>query len=105
AIGVEDLGSNSNLSPYLVLSKSFPKSGVYGSIGVGGGNFNGIFGGLGIVFSNGSKGSFKQTELFLEADSYGMNVGAKLGISSNTKINFSMTDLEHWMAGLTFLIN
>ncbi|HEX3043647.1 MAG TPA: YjbH domain-containing protein, partial [Bacillota bacterium] len=47
AIGVEDLGSNSNLSPYLVLSKSFPKSGVYGSIGVGGGNFNGIFGGLG----------------------------------------------------------
>lgn len=107
AIGVEDLGSESNISPYIVLSKSFPKSGFYGSIGVGGGNFNGLFGGLGVIFSSGSsKGSgIKQTELFLEADSYGINAGAKLGIGSNTKINFAMTDLEQWMAGVTFLIN
>ncbi|MCL6590300.1 MAG: YjbH domain-containing protein [Firmicutes bacterium] len=106
AIGVEDLGSDSNLSPYIVLSKSFPKSGFYGNIGVGGGNFNGIFGGLGVIFPGSSKRSgVRQTELFLEADSYGLNAGAKLGIGSNTRINFSMTNLEQWMAGVTFLIN
>ncbi|HEX3045426.1 MAG TPA: YjbH domain-containing protein [Bacillota bacterium] len=105
SIGIENIGSESNISPYLVLSKAFPGSKIHGHIGVGGGNFHGIFGGLAVVFTNGSSRSVKKAELFLEADSWGTNVGAKLGIGSNTKINFGMTDLENWMAGVTFVVN
>jgi hypothetical protein len=105
ALGIEDLGSESNSSPYLVLSKAFPGSKIHGHIGVGGGNFDGIFGGISVFFTNGSSKSVKQAELFLEADSWRTNAGAKLKIASNTKINFAMTDLENWMAGVTFLVN
>ncbi|MCL6590299.1 MAG: YjbH domain-containing protein [Firmicutes bacterium] len=107
ALGIEDLGSESPVSPYLVLSKAFPNSDIKGHIGVGGGEFHGIFGGLEIAFANSPRRnkSVKEVELFLEFDSDRTNAGAKLGIGANTKINFALTDLKHWMAGVTFLAN
>jgi hypothetical protein len=104
AVGIEDLGSERPFSPFLVLSKAFPNSGIQGHIGVGDGNFQGIFGGLGVTFAGGSGKTAKHTELFLEFDSHRINTGAKLGIGANTEINFGMTDLENWMAGVTYIV-
>lgn len=105
AVGVQDLGRNGVVSPYLSLSKSFPDVGIRGYIGVGGGNFDGIFGGLSKEFiTSRKKGQLRALELFLEADSHNMNVGAKFAIGSQTKINFGLVDMRNWLLGATFIV-
>jgi hypothetical protein len=106
AVGVQDLGRGGNISPYITLSKSFPNVGIRGYIGVGGGNFDGIFGGLSKEFVTSRKNGnhLKGTELFIEADSHNLNVGAKFALSNQTKINFGLVDMKTWMVGATFTV-
>lgn len=101
AIGVQDLGED-DASPYLVVSKRIPDIGVTGYLGAGGGMFDGIFGGLNKTFNMSGGSAMKRLDLFLEADSYGLNIGTKLGIGSQTKINFGLVDMENWILGATF---
>lgn len=101
AIGVQDLGMD-NVSPYLVVSKRIPDIGVTGYLGAGGGGFDGIFGGINKTFNMRGGSQLSQLDLFLEADSYGLNIGTKLGIGSRTKINFGLVDMEYWMLGAAF---
>ncbi len=105
AVGIQDMGRG-NLSPYITLSKSFSSAGVRGYIGVGGGNFDGIFGGISKEFvpSRKSGSALKSTVLFLEADSHNLNVGARFAIGSQTKINFGLIDMRNWMVGVTFIV-
>jgi hypothetical protein len=105
AVGIQDLGKNGTISPYLTVSKSFSDVGIRGYIGVGGGNFDGIFGGLSKEFITSGKGShLRALELFLEADSHNMNVGAKFAIGPQAKINFGLVDMKDWILGATFLV-
>lgn len=105
AIGIEDIGKDGALSPYLTVGKTFSDVGVKGYIGVGGGGFDGIFGGLGKTFNTGStRGSLRSVELYLEADSHTLNLGTKLQVGSQTKINFGLVDMDRWILGATFLI-
>lgn len=105
AIGIQDLGTD-NVSPYIVLSKTFTEAGIVGYLGAGGGSYNGIFGGINKAFyldrSSGSQ--LNRIDLYLEADTHGLNIGTKLGIGTQTKINFGLVDMDNWMLGVTFLI-
>jgi hypothetical protein len=106
AVGVQDLGRSGNISPYITLSKGFTNVGVRGYIGVGGGNFGGIFGGLSKEFITSRKNGshLRGMELFIEADSHNLNVGAKFALSTQTKINFGLIDMKTWMIGATFTV-
>lgn len=107
AVGIQDLGKDGNISPYLTISKSFPDVGIRGYIGAGGGNFDGIFGGLSKEFASVSrqKGSqLRSVVVFMEGDSHNLNVGAKFALGSNTKINFGLVDMRTWMLGATFIL-
>jgi hypothetical protein len=104
AIGVQDLGMD-DISPYLVLSKTFSEAGIDGYIGLGGGSYDGIFGGINKSFNlNHSSSQLSRVDLYLEADTHGLNIGTKLGLGSQTKINFGLVDMDRWMLGVTFLI-
>jgi hypothetical protein len=104
AIGVQDLGLDI-ISPYIVLSKNFSEAGIDGYIGFGGGGYDGIFAGINKGFSiNRASGQLNRVDLYLEADSHGLNIGTKLGLGSQTKINFGLVDMDRWMLGVTFLI-
>ena len=103
AIGVEDLGRNS-VSPYLTLSKSITDLGLKGYLGVGGGSFDGLFGGISKTFYGGQSSVIKQVELAVEADSHNLNIGTKLGIGSQTKVNFGLVDMQNWIVGVSFLV-
>lgn len=102
AIGVEDLGQD-EVSPYLTLSKYLADVGVRGYLGFGGGGFDGPFAGLSKNFGVNGGGSLKQIQLFVEADSMNFNMGAKLMVGSQTKINFGLLDMDRWVVGVTFL--
>lgn len=99
AVGIEDV-SNGDISPYVVLGKTFSEAGIQGYIGAGGGHFNGLFGGLSKNFHL-KQSSLKKLQLFLEADSRGLNVGTRLGIGSQIDINFGLLNMEDWMLGVT----
>ena len=104
-LGIEDIGKDEELSPYLTVGKTFSDVGIKGYIGVGGGGFDGVFGGLSKTFNTGSsRGSLRSVELYLEADSHALNLGTKLQVGSQTKINFGLVDMERWIFGATFLI-
>jgi hypothetical protein len=106
AIGVEDLGSD-DISPYIVLSKNFKDVGMDGYIGFGGGSFDGIFGGInkGFYLNHSSKSinELSRIDLYLEADSNRLNIGTKLSLGPQAKINFGLVDMDSWMLGVTFL--
>jgi hypothetical protein len=105
AVGVQDLGSNGVVSPYLTVSKSFSDVGIRGYIGVGGGNFDGLFGGISKEFiTSQRKDQLRAVELFLEADSHNMNVGAKFAIGPQARINFGLVDMRNWILGATFVV-
>jgi hypothetical protein len=104
AIGIQDLGLD-EISPYLVLSKNFSEAGIDGYIGAGGGSYDGIFAGINKGFKiDHASGQLNRVDLYLEADTHGLNIGTKLGIGSQTKINFGLVDMDRWMLGVTFLI-
>ncbi len=104
AIGIQDLGMD-EVSPYIVLSKSFAEVNVQGYLGAGGGSFDGIFAGINKRFNLKKSGSsLSRVDLYLEADSHGLNLGTKLGIGSQTKVNFGLVDMERWILGVTFLM-
>ena len=104
AIGIQDLGQDI-ISPYLVLSKNFSEAGIDGYIGVGGGDYDGIFGGINKAFIlDHTSSQLNRVDLYLEADTHGLNIGTKLGIGSQTKINFGLVNMDQWMLGVTFLI-
>jgi hypothetical protein len=104
AIGVQDLGRD-EISPYIVLSKNFSEADIDGYIGFGGGSFDGVFGGINKSFklshSSKSSGQLSKIDLYLEADSHVLNIGTKLALSSKTKINFGLVDMDRWMLGVT----
>jgi hypothetical protein len=105
AVGIQDVARDGVASPYLTISKSFSDVGIRGYIGVGGGNFDGIFGGISKEFVTSNKRSqLRATELFLEADSHNMNVGAKFAIGSQMKLNFGLVDMRNWILGATFVV-
>ncbi|MGE5581337.1 MAG: hypothetical protein ACM3X9_02240 [Bacillota bacterium] len=107
AIGIQDIGLD-EISPYIVLSKTFPEAGFKGYLGAGGGSFDGIFAGLDKTFyterSSRNESRLNKVDLYLEADTHGLNVGTKLGIGSQTKINFGLVDMRDWILGVTFLL-
>jgi hypothetical protein len=105
AVGVQDLGRNGVVTPYLTIEKSFSDVGIRGYIGVGGGNFDGVFGGISkeIVASH-KKGQLRAVELFLEADSHNLNTGAKLAIGPQARINFGLVNMRDWLLGATFVV-
>lgn len=105
AIGVQDLGAD-EISPYIVLSTNFSEADIDGYIGFGGGSFDGVFGGINKAFkldrSSKSSSQLSRIDLYLEADSYGLNIGTKLALGAQTKINFGLVDMDRWMLGVTF---
>lgn len=105
AVGIEDLGRD-DISPYVTLTKGFDE-GMRGYLGVGGGSFDGLFGGFSKTFSlakSSSADQLSQVQLFLEADSIGLNIGTKLQLGATTRINFGLEDMDRWVMGVTFLI-
>ncbi|HBF40092.1 MAG TPA: hypothetical protein DDW50_22650 [Firmicutes bacterium] len=103
AVGIEDLGQD-NVSPYLVLSKHFSDPGIDGYLGCGGGNFNGIFGGLDKAFYPEKGSALTQVDLYVEVDDHNLNVGTKLSLGPQVKINLGMVNMDHWIMGATFLL-
>ena len=104
-VGIEDLGRD-DISPYVTLTKGFDE-GMRGYLGVGGGSFDGLFGGFSKTFSlakSSSADQLSQVQLFLEADSIGLNIGTKLQLGATTRINFGLEDMDRWVMGVTFLI-
>lgn len=100
-VGIQDVGRGF-ISPYVTLGKVFYNTGVRGYLGVGGGSFNGVFGGISKTFHS-TQGN--NLELLLEADSYGLNLGGKLLFAdSRAKVNFGLVDLDRWVLGLTFVM-
>lgn len=108
AVGIQDIGEDDlDVSPYIVISKNLgPDLDVDGYLGVGGGEIDGIFGGLSKTFniSPAQRGSsnLSKIQLILEFDSDNLNLASKFKIGSNTDINFGFYDLENWVIGLTY---
>jgi hypothetical protein len=102
AIGVEDLGET-DFSPYLSLAKTFTDVGVKGYVGFGGGYINGPFAGISKSFATNNGSALNQVLLFLEADSNNLNMGVKLSVGTQTKINLGFIDMDRWVMGVTFL--
>lgn len=108
AIGVQDIGEEEiDISPYLVISKNLgPDLDVDGYLGVGGGGFDGIFGGLSKTFkiSPTQRGgnNLSQIQLILEFDSENMNFASRFQIGPRAKINFGFYDMENWVMGITY---
>lgn len=99
AIGIQDIGDD-DISPYLVLSKTFD-SGFQGYLGAGGGSYDGLFAGLSKNFRvTGSQ--LKQVQLLVEADSHNLNLGTKLMFKAPVSINFGFIDMDRWVMGATF---
>ncbi len=108
AIGIQDIGEEDlDVSPYLVISKNLGTDlGVDGYLGVGGGEIDGIFGGLSKTFrispSQRGGNNLSRIQLILEFDSDNMNLASKFQIGQRTKINFGFYDMENWVIGLTY---
>lgn len=108
AIGIQDIGEEDlDASPYLVISKNLGSDvGVDGYLGVGGGQIDGIFGGLSKTFriSPSQRGSnnLSKIQLILEFDSDNMNLVSKFQIGSRTKFNLGFYDMENWVMGITY---
>lgn len=108
AVGIQDIGEEHiDVSPYLVISKNLgPDLNVDGYLGVGGGEIDGIFGGLSKTFkiSPAQRGNnnLSTIQLILEFDSNDLNLASKFQIGSNTSINFGFYDLENWVLGITY---
>ncbi|MGE5605880.1 MAG: YjbH domain-containing protein [Bacteroidota bacterium] len=108
AIGIQDIGEEElDVSPYLVISKNLgPDLDVDGYLGVGGGQIDGIFGGLSKTFniSPAQRGgnNLSKIQLILEFDSDNMNFASKFHIGPRTKINFGFYDMENWVMGITY---
>ena len=109
-VGIQDIGEEDlDASPYLVISKNLgPELNVDGYLGVGGGEIDGIFGGLSKTFkiSPAQRGAnnLSQIQLILEFDSDNLNFASKFQIGPRAKINFGFYDLENWVIGLTYTI-
>lgn len=108
AIGIQDIGEEDlDVSPYIVISKNLgPDLDVDGYLGVGGGQIDGIFGGLSKTFkiSPAQRGgnNLSKIQLILEFDSDNMNLAGKFHIGPRTKINFGFYDMENWVMGITY---
>lgn len=103
AIGIQDLGLD-DVSPYIVLSKNINDVDVDGYIGFGGGAYDGVFAGINKNFKLSRKsGPLSGVDLYMEADTHGLNIGTKLAVGEQTKINFGLVDMDNWMMGVTFL--
>lgn len=108
AVGIQDIGEEHiDVSPYLVISKNLgPDLNVDGYLGVGGGEIDGIFGGLSKTFniSPAQRGgnNLSKIQLILEFDSDNLNFASKFHIGPRTLINFGFYDLENWVMGITY---
>lgn len=108
AIGIQDIGEEHiDVSPYLVISKNLgPDLNVDGYLGVGGGEIDGIFGGLSKTFNispaQRSGNNLSKIQLILEFDSDNLNFASKFHIGPRTLINFGFYDLENWVMGITY---
>jgi hypothetical protein len=108
AIGIQDIGEKDlDVSPYLVISKNLGQDlDVDGYLGVGGGEIDGIFGGLSKTFniSPAQRGgnNLSKIQLILEFDSDNMNFASKFHIGSRANINFGFYDMENWVMGVTY---
>jgi hypothetical protein len=108
AVGIQDIGEEDlDVSPYLAISKNLgPELDVDGYLGVGGGQIDGIFGGLSKTFkiSPDQRGSnnLSKIQLILEFDSDNMNLATKFHIGPRTKINFGFYDMENWVMGIAY---
>ena len=103
AIGVEDISSGA-ISPYLVVGKTFPAAGVQGYLGFGGNDFNGLFGGLSKNFTFSKGSGIRRMQLFVEADSWEVNVGTRFDLSSQVQLNFGLVNMKDWILGARFTI-
>lgn len=109
-VGIQEIGEEDReVAPYLVISKNLgPELNVDGYLGVGGGEIDGIFGGLSKTFkiSPAQRGAnnLSQIQLILEFDSDNLNFASKFQIGPRAKINFGFYDLENWVIGLTYTI-
>ncbi len=108
AVGIQDIGEEDlDVSPYLVISKNLgPDLDVEGYLGVGGGEIDGIFGGLSKTFniSPAQRGNnnLSKIQLILEFDSDNLNLASRFHIGPRTKINFGFYDMEDWVMGITY---
>ena len=102
AIGIQDVGTD-DVSPYLVLSKHFSDAGIDGYIGAGGGWYDGIFGGINKAFYPSKGSELNRIDLYVEGDSHRLNIGTKLALGSQIKLNLGLVDMDRWMMGATFL--
>ena len=102
AIGIQDVGTD-DVSPYLVLSKHFSDAGIDGYIGAGGGWYDGIFGGINKAFYPSKGSGLNRIDLYVEGDSHRLNIGTKLALGSQIKLNLGLVDMDRWMMGATFL--
>jgi hypothetical protein len=108
AVGIQDIGEEDlDVSPYLVISKNLgPDLDVDGYLGVGGGQIDGIFGGLSKTFtispSQRGGNNLSRIQLILEFDSDNLNLVSKFQIGPRTKINFGFYDMENWVMGITY---
>ncbi|MGE5598113.1 MAG: hypothetical protein ACM3XS_01880 [Bacteroidota bacterium] len=95
-VGVQDIGLD-YISPYLVLGKTIA-NGVQGYLGVGGGWYNGVFCGL-----NFQPSSMRGHSLFLEYDSYTLNLGGRFRLSGGLGVDVGVEDLQHVVVGVSYV--
>ncbi len=103
AVGIQDIGED-DLSPYLVLGKTFAEPGIEGYLGAGGGYFDGLFAGISKTFKIGSARNNNQlqaVQVFAEAVSGDFNLGAKLRLKAPVVVNFGFYDMDRWVLGGT----
>lgn len=85
AVGVVDVGNSVDVSPYIVATKALPLDFKL-SLGVGKGQYDGVFGSLEKNFSLlGSGDVFPATSLILEYDTKDWNYGARVAIAEGAK--------------------
>ena len=100
AIGISDATDELDSTPYVVLSKSltletesFVSPRIH--IGVGGGGFDGLFGGLSASFG-------PKTTLMAEYDSEDVNFGAKFAVSQYFRIHADSISGDNFGYGVSF---
>lgn len=96
AVGLQDAGMDP-LSPYVVLGKTLSPR-LQGYLGLGGGQFDGLFFGLDLRLP-----SRQGADLILEYDSHDVNLAGRFGLGKGLRLDLGFMALEEVVVGVSYV--
>ena len=96
AVGIQDIG-NGDISPYVVAGKTLAPT-LQGYVGIGGGQIDGVMLGLSKEMK-----SMNGATLFLEYDSYTVNLGGRFRLSGGLGLDIGIVDLDWVVLGVNYV--